>query len=228
MEDFLLSDEILEKTKLLPSAPSPITLFGRNITLKPLNKEQDSKLLYNFSNGSPQSFQNKEFPAYDPEIIWQYLPYGPFNTFEDFSNNIDKLLARPRSLMFSIYINSENIPIGSISLINNYSEHLKVEIGSVWVSPVAQRTGICAEACFLLLDHVFKLGYRRVEWRCRILNVPSYKFAIKIGFVHEFVNDYWGVIDKAFRHCVWLRILDFEWIQGLRVKYVKEILKEEL
>ena len=47
------------------------------------------------------------------------------------------------------------------------------ELGSIWFSPVMQRTRAATEAMFLMMQRAFELGYRRYEWKCDALNTPS-------------------------------------------------------
>ncbi len=41
---------------------------------------------------------------------------------------------------------------------NNVSAHLKIELGGIWYSPIAQRTKANAEATYLMLKHAFEHG----------------------------------------------------------------------
>lgn len=41
------------------------------------------------------------------------------------------------------------------------------------------------EAVYLLLKHVFELGYRRVEWSCPATDAASRDTALRLGFAFE-------------------------------------------
>jgi RimJ/RimL family protein N-acetyltransferase len=90
-------------------------------------------------------------------------------------------------------------------------EHLKVELGSIWYSPLAQRTGANTEATYLMLRHAFGLGYRRVEWKCDALNERSRRAALRMGFAFEGVQEYHYIVKGRNRDTAWFRILDREW-----------------
>ena len=102
-------------------------------------------------------------------------------------------------------------PIGVANLIANQPSHLKIELGSIWYGPIAQRTGASREATQLLLAHVFGLGYRRAEWKCDALNEPSRRAALSYGFTFEGIQDAHYIIKGRNRDTAWYRMLDHEW-----------------
>ena len=101
--------------------------------------------------------------------------------------------------------------VGVVNFMNNLPEHLKVELGGIWYSPLAQRTGANAEATYLMLRHAFALGYRRVEWKCDALNARSRHAALRMGFTFEGIQDAHFIIKDRNRDTAWFRILDSEW-----------------
>jgi len=94
---------------------------------------------------------------------------------------------------------------------NNFPNHLKVELGNIWYSPLVQRTKANLEATYLLLQHAFNLGYRRVEWKCDALNLRSRKAALRMGFKFEGIQESHFIIKGRNRDTAWFRILDSEW-----------------
>ena len=67
------------------------------------------------------------------------------------------------------------------------------------------------EATYLLLQHAFNLGYRRVEWKCDALNGRSRKAALRMGFKFEGIQESHFIIKGRNRDTAWFRILDSEW-----------------
>ena len=56
------------------------------------------------------------------------------------------------------------------------------ELGTINWSPLMRRSALGSEAIFLMLRHLFDdLGYRRCEWKCDSLNLPS-RQAAERGF----------------------------------------------
>jgi RimJ/RimL family protein N-acetyltransferase len=101
--------------------------------------------------------------------------------------------------------------LGVVNYQANVPEHLKIELGGIWYSPVAQRTGANTEATYLMLDHAFGLGYRRVEWKCDALNERSRHAAERLGFTFEGVQDAHYIVKGRNRDTAWFRMLDSEW-----------------
>lgn len=88
---------------------------------------------------------------------------------------------------------------------------MKVELGGIWYSPVAQGTGVNTEAVTLALEHIFALGYRRVEWKCDASNQRSRRAAERLGFRFEGIQDAHYIVKDRNRDTAWFRILDREW-----------------
>jgi RimJ/RimL family protein N-acetyltransferase len=86
-----------------------------------------------------------------------------------------------------------------------------IEIGSIVFSPSLQRTSAATESVYLLLKNAFELGFRRCEWKCDHLNLPSRVAAERLGFRYE------GTFRKAThykgrsRDTAWYAITDEEW-----------------
>jgi RimJ/RimL family protein N-acetyltransferase len=101
--------------------------------------------------------------------------------------------------------------VGVTNYMNNFPQHLKVELGSIWYSPIVQRTHANTEATYLMLKHAFELGYRRLEWKCDALNERSRRAALRMGFQFEGIQDSHFIIKDRNRDTAWFRILDREW-----------------
>ena len=88
-----------------------------------------------------------------------------------------------------------------------------MEIGSIIYSPELQRTPATTEVTHLIADHVFRLGYRRLEWKCDSLNVPSRRAATRLGFTEEGTHRNAVVYKGRSRDTTWFSITDAEWPQ---------------
>lgn len=211
-----ISDEILS-ARSLPLKPAPVILKGKFVVLRPLNIEEDAEILYLISNGSSFRIGEKVQPEYNAiDLIWNLLLPNSFSCFSEFKNYLIYMESLPDRSIFCILDLLANHPIGSISLTFNEPEHLKIEIGWLWISPIAQRTWANCEACLLLLTHVFKLGYRRAQWRCSPFNSRSIAAALKIGFLYEVTFQSSMIMKGCFHDVSFFRILDKEWEQAKR------------
>jgi RimJ/RimL family protein N-acetyltransferase len=97
------------------------------------------------------------------------------------------------------------------NFMSNSPEHLKIELGGIWYSPIVQRTAANTEATYLMLNHAFGLGYRRVEWKCNALNERSRRAALRMGFQFEGIQESHMIMKGRNRDTAWFRILVHEW-----------------
>jgi len=207
-----LAAAVLARRTSLPLKPDPITLIGREFTLAPLDLARDIPALYARSNGEPITLNGRSIAAYDAEAtIWRFLLNGPFADEAGLAETLRGQVEAPNGRCFCVREQAGETPIGVVNYINNVPEHLKIELGSIWYSPIAQRTNANLEATTLLLRHAFARGYRRVEWKCDALNLRSRKAALRMGFRFEGIQDAHFIIKGRNRDTAWFRILDHEW-----------------
>ena len=217
-----LAENVLSRRNL-PVKPDPIELYGKYIKILPLDINRDSEQLFQISNGSPIQRPNKSIEAYDSnELIWKYVSIGPFENLSDFIDYLQRLKDTEDVRFFCIFDAIENYQIGVVAYRNNKPENLAIEIGYIWLSPIAQRTKAATEMCYLLLNNAFNLGYRRVEWLFFSQNSRSYNLAIKVGFVFEFAKKNYCIYKNRQWHLAFLRMLDHEWPE--RKKQLEKIL----
>lgn len=207
-----LPDDLLAKREQLPLKPAPVTLTGRYVRLVPVNIERDSAALHALSNGAPATLGARSIGAYDAEEwVWRYLFAGPFATLADFQNYVRVQIEAPDMLPFCVVDVPSGQPVGMADFMSNVPAHLKIELGSIWYSPLAQRTPANTESTYLMLAHAFALGYRRVEWKCNALNQRSRRAALRLGFKFEGIQEAHYIIKGRNRDTAWFRILDHEW-----------------
>jgi RimJ/RimL family protein N-acetyltransferase len=174
---------------------------GDYCILEPLTKDDEVKALYH-----ALSLNNDG-------SSWTYLPYGPFNSFEDFELWLHKTLAEEqKTLFYTIRKIDQSEPLGVIGYLNINPSHGVLEIGHVHFSKLLQKTPASTEAIYLMLNHAFEdLAYRRCEWKCNSLNQPSIKAALRLGFTFEGRFRQSNVFKNRNRDTSWFSILDHEW-----------------
>ena len=87
-----------------------------------------------------------------------------------------------------------------------------IEVGHICYSPALQRTALATEAMYLLARYIFEqLGYRRYEWKCNVLNAPSYRAAPRLGFAYEGLFRQHMIVKGRNRDTAWFSMLDGEW-----------------
>jgi RimJ/RimL family protein N-acetyltransferase len=205
-----LPAEVLARRATLPLKPAPVALRGAMVELRPLDLDADAAALHAVSSGAPVRIGNRSVEAYDPdERIWRWMSGGPFAdaaALRDWlAHQVDEPDGVPLTVTFA------GAPVGVANFLANQPQHLKIELGAIWYSPVAQGTGVSAEVTHLMLAHAFQLGYRRVEWKCDAQNQRSRRAAIAYGFAFEGVQDAHYIVKCKNRDTAWFRMLDVEW-----------------
>jgi RimJ/RimL family protein N-acetyltransferase len=207
-----LPAEVLARRNQLPLKPTPVTLTGRWVRLEPLQIERDAETLFAHSNGSPIRLGERSVEAYDADaLIWRYLFDPPSATLAEFAAKLQGPVNAPNGLCLVVIDIASGQPVGATNFMSNSPEHLKIELGGIWYSPIVQRTPANTEATYLMLGHAFGLGYRRVEWKCHAYNERSRRAALRMGFKFEGIQESHMIIKGRSRDTAWYRILEDEW-----------------
>jgi RimJ/RimL family protein N-acetyltransferase len=193
-----LPADVLARRAQLPKKPAAVTLTGSLVELRPLDLDADVDELHAISSG----------PDCDARV-WRYMSGGPFADAPALRAWLAAQDAAEDGRPFTVYLRGARV--GVANLIANKPQHLKIELGSIWYGPAAQRTGASREATTLLLAHVFGLGYRRAEWKCDARNEPSRRAALSYGFTFEGIQEAHYIIKDRNRDTAWFRMLDHEW-----------------
>lgn len=207
----LLSAESMALRDHLPIKPDGVVLTGSRVLLRPASLD-DADELFAISNGTAVQRLGRSVDRYDPDaLIWRYMPFGPFATADELASMLEPTLGRPDWRTFAVADIDDGSLLGSASLIANSPADLKVEIGALWYSPAVQSLGVNLEACHLLLEHLFGLGYLRVEWKCHSGNERSKAAATRLGFRFEGIQEQLTIQKGRRRDTAWFRILRDEW-----------------
>jgi RimJ/RimL family protein N-acetyltransferase len=173
--------------------------------------ERDLEPLFAVSNGQPITMGERKVGAYNAEeLIWRYLFAGPFANVDELATYI-RTQTDANGLCLCVFDVASGHQVGMYNFMNNFPEHLKVELGGIWYSPIVQRTKANLEATYLTLRHAFDLGYRRLEWKCNAMNLRSRHSALRMGFQFEGIQEAHMIVKGANRDTAWFRILDHEW-----------------
>ncbi|CAK4079269.1 unnamed protein product [Aphanomyces euteiches] len=217
-----LYDELLEKAASLPLKPAAFSLDGQFVKLRPLDSMSKSIVgtLFDISSGKALSgiYGGKQYDA--DALIWRFMLSGPYQSVEEFARHRCTEVDNQR--IFVVLDARSDKPIGMFSLFNHSPKDLRVEIGSFWIVPAFQGTGVHREVVFLLLDALFAASYRRVEWRTDGFNVRSRKAAHGLGFTMEGVLRKHMIVRGANRDTVVFAALNSEW------PVIKEMLTTKL
>lgn len=192
--------------------PDFVILEGAIVRLVPLVPERDSAGLYEASCGDAIDWDSRKVSSYDSNAtIWRYLFDGPFGSVDDMLAATRRRVNADRALCFCVQDVASGRPVGMANLASNFPEHLRIELGGIWLSPVVRGTGAGTELVWLMLTHLFSQGYRRIEWKCDKRNTTSRTVAEKLGFVFEGVQDSHMIVKGESRDTMWFRMLACEW-----------------
>jgi RimJ/RimL family protein N-acetyltransferase len=182
-------------------APYPskdIRLVGKHVTIVGISTSH-AEAMFSATQG------------HSNESLFTYLFDGPYDSVEAYREVITKQAADDVSIFYTVLLNSTNSAVGRAALLNISVVNQSVEVGSILFSPLLQRTPAATEAQYLLADYVFKLGYRRYEWKCNSLNEPSKRAAARLGFKYEGLFRQHVVQRGRSRDTWWASLLDWEW-----------------
>ena len=143
---------------------------------------------------------------------WTYLPYGPFDVFDDFKAWLEAVANSKDPLFYTVINQKTGIAVGMASYLRIEPAVGSIEVGHIHFSPLMQQTPVATEAMFLMMRYVFdELGYRRYEWKCDVLNEPSKKAAKRLGFTFEGIFRQATIYKQRNRDTAWLAIIDSDW-----------------
>jgi RimJ/RimL family protein N-acetyltransferase len=192
-----------------------VTLQGSAVRLEPLRREHADSFWGIAKN--------------DLEDIFRWIPYSmkTREAFEKLVNNAFAEQGRGESVVFATVERSSGRTIGSTRFMNIDRINRRVEIGSTWIAPGWQRTGINTEAKYLMLRHAFEMWEcMRVELKTDALNQKSREAILRIGAKEE------GTLRRHLitwtgrvRDTVYFSVLDDEWpevkarLEAMRERY---------
>jgi RimJ/RimL family protein N-acetyltransferase len=189
---------VLETWKPPPHPPHE-PMAGRFCRVEPLDPDRHAAHLY---AANALDTENK---------IWTYLPYGPFETFENYLGWMNGYRHGNDPLFYAIVDNTTSKAVGVASYLRITPANGSIEVGHVNYSPLLQQTPAATEAMYLMAERAFELGYRRYEWKCDALNAGSRAAALRLGLSFEGVFRQATVYKGRNRDTAWYAAIDQEW-----------------
>lgn len=184
-----------------PQRPPRESIAGRLCRLEPVDPDRHAADLF------------EAFSLDASGAMWTWLPYGPFERFEDYVHWMREACLGDDPLFFAIVDAASGRATGVASYMRIDPRMGVIEVGHLGFSPRMQRSAIATEAMYLMMRRAFELGYRRYEWKCDSLNAPSRSAARRLGFAFEGLFRQAVVVKGRNRDTAWFSIIDREWPQ---------------
>jgi len=143
--------------------------------------------------------------------MWTYLPDGPFASIEDYSGWMSRMVRRNDRLFFAVIDAGLGQATGVAAYLRIQPDAGSIEVGQLMFSPLLQQATAATEAMYLMMANAFRLGYRRYEWKCNALNLPSRRAALRLGFQYEGIFRQAMVAKGRNRDTAWYSVIDAEW-----------------
>jgi RimJ/RimL family protein N-acetyltransferase len=182
-----------------PPPPPREPMAGRTCRLEPLDVDRHAADLH-AANALDADHRN-----------WTYLPYGPFVTLDDYIAWLSRVATVADPQFYAIVDLATGAATGVASYLRIDPAAGSIEVGHINYSPKLQRTIAATEAMYLMMRRAFELGYRRYEWKCNVLNVPSRAAALRLGFSYEGIFRQARVDKGRNRDTAWYAMIDHEW-----------------
>lgn len=184
------------------SSPLPrrVTFEARTISLVPLDALEHLNSLW-AATGGPQN-----------EHLWTYMFEDPFQNRASFEAYLQRKEDSEDPLYYSIIDKASGDAVGWTAYMRMDPLQRVIEIGSIMFSPRLQRSIGATEAMYIMAKHAFEdMNYRRYEWKCDALNMPSRRAALRLGFTYEGLFRQHMVVKRRNRDTAWYSMLDSEW-----------------
>ncbi|NJS39897.1 MAG: GNAT family N-acetyltransferase [Rhodobacteraceae bacterium] len=195
MTDARLGDLVPNWTP--PRHPDRSVTLGRHVRLEPLEAEAHAFDLH-------AAFQGHD-------ALWDYMPYGPFASASAYHRWARERESGDDPRFFVLRDIASGKCGGIASFLRITPEAGSIEVGHICIAPAMQRGVAATEAMFLMMAWAFQAGYRRYEWKCNALNLPSRRAAQRLGFSFEGVFRQHMVIKGRNRDSAWFSVIDSEW-----------------
>lgn len=180
-----------------PPPPGPAVLSGRFVRLERLDPDRHAADLFAAYAGA--------------DAVWDYLPYGPFPGPGAYRDWAAGMAGQPDPFFYALCDGATGRAAGVASFLRITPAAGSIEVGHIALSPRLQRSPAATEAMALMMGWAFGAGYRRYEWKCDALNLPSRRAAARLGLSYEGTFRQAAVVKGRNRDTAWFAAIDGEW-----------------
>jgi len=196
----------------------PGDLMGRSVRLEPLEAERHVEALHRATSGD--AFLEEK--PYEPRLVWGFLDRGPFANPEELrASRVFRL--RSDEASFAVVETSTDTAIGIVTLVKDDPRNLSVQLEPPVMNPAKLGSKEQMEGCFLLLDRLFGLGYRRVSMYLDSQDEKIKRFPEQLGFTQEGSIPKHMIIKEANRDSNVYGLINSDWDKGARATLYKKL-----
>lgn len=176
-------------------------LEGKHVIITHLNPDSDVDDLYEVSH------TKEEYKS-----LWKYMHAGPFSNKDSMHAWLSERNRREGDRFYSVLGKGLQKKVGMGAIMNISTIDGRAELGTIWYSPMVQKTNVNTEVTYLFLRYLFDdLKYRRIEWKCDNQNDSSKRTALRMGFSYEGLFRQHMVVKGRNRDTAWFAMVDSEW-----------------
>lgn len=180
-----------------PPVPGEQELEGQYALLEPLSADRHAVQIHAANIAS--------------DAIWDYLPYGPFETEAAYLQWVRSVQDGRDPKLFAIRDKQSGSWCGVASFLRIAPDAGSIEVGHINFAPALQKTRAATESMYLMMKWAFEAGYRRYEWKCNAANLGSRRAAQRLGLSYEGIFRQAAVIKGCNRDTAWFAAIDSEW-----------------
>ena len=182
---------------IVPQKPGPDQIAGQFVRLERLEADAHAPDLF-------QAFLS------DP-TLWDYMGSGPFTSAPGFHHWLADCATSQDTVFYAVRDTASGSCTGMASFLRIAPAAGSIEVGNICFGPALQRTRAATEAMYLMIQWAFEAGYRRYEWKCNALNMPSRRAAQRLGFSYEGIFRQALIVKGRNRDTAWFAIIDKDW-----------------
>jgi RimJ/RimL family protein N-acetyltransferase len=188
----------------VPQKPICAVLEGQSVRLEPLDADSHAADLFRAYSGH--------------DSLWDYMYSGPFSSASAFHRYCKDSMALEDMCFYAMRDKTTGLCGGMASYLRIAPGSGSIEVGNICMSPEMARSRVWTESMFLMMEWAFNAGYRRYEWKCNALNMPSRRAAQRLGFSYEGIFRQAAVAKGRNRDTAWFAVIDKDW-PALREAY---------
>lgn len=154
----------------------------------------------------------------EDDTIWDYLPYGPFPSEAGYIRWVKDMAAARDPFFYAVVERETGQASGVMSYLRITPEVGVIELGHINLARRLGRSRAASEAMMMMISWAFEAGYRRFEWKCDALNIPSRRAAERLGLSYEGTFRQATIYKGRNRDTAWFAATDKDW-PGLQAAY---------